>query len=191
LAAFFSSDRTAIPERLASKRKEYNMSNLIRVVEIPSTKVASFHIAESKTPEEDAMDELTVWARPLGILGNLHSHHVYGFNNPWGEEGELRGYEFWVTLPDDSEIDVSEICTKQFSGGRYAVVRLKGVSSIQAAWRSLKTWIDNSEDYTLGYPKDFNIGEAASLDLEEFLSDPSDASPDKLLMDYHMPIAAK
>ncbi len=104
-------------------------------------RVASFH-AISQTPEHDAWERLRAWAGPKGLLADLETNPVFGFNNPNPSPDRAEyGYELWlgigpqITPPAGSE-------AKEYPGGLYAVTtcRLRGEPDIGTAWRLLWDW---------------------------------------------------
>lgn len=74
--------------------------SFIRVTYLEPCRVASFHVTDSLTPEEEAHSLFLVWAESKGLLPEHRFIPLIGFNNPWGPLGEKRGYELWCVLDD-------------------------------------------------------------------------------------------
>jgi DNA gyrase inhibitor GyrI len=91
--------------------------------------VVSFQVKNSKIPEDDANQMLEAWGKPRGIFEDPTRFQIFGFNNPWGPEGELWGYELWVVIPDDFDPG-DDVLVKHFPGGKYAMATLLGVHNI-------------------------------------------------------------
>jgi len=117
----------------------------MKIVKLPKMRVVSFHVHESKTPEEVAFKLLEAWANPQGLFKKPAEHQVYGFNNPnpTKEKAEY-GYEFWITVSEEFTVAESQTI-KTFEGGLYAVMTCKGVKNIAPTWGELAKRIDNSD----------------------------------------------
>jgi len=161
----------------------------IKIVELPAARVVSFHAKDSTTPEEDAFQMLEAWGKPRGIFEDPTLFQIFGFNNPWGREGELRGYEFWVVIPDDYAPG-DDAVVKHFSGGKYSMATSVGVGNIGRAVSMLHDWVAKSDKYDLAYPPDFDPQKEPMLDLEQIVS-PPEVPADEFRMDYYVPIADK
>ncbi|MFC2083555.1 GyrI-like domain-containing protein [Bacteroidota bacterium] len=163
---------------------------IIKIVQLLPMRVVSFYQKNSETPEIDAWSKLKNWADPLGLLENPTKHQVYGFNNPIPlKETKLRGYEFWITIPDDFKVG-DEVITKNFIGGLYAVVRIKDVRNIGDVCIKLYQWIQNNENFQLGYPPDYDFENSPSLELEHHIV-PHVTEEKDILIDYYLPIIEK
>ncbi|MFC1587840.1 effector binding domain-containing protein [Planctomycetota bacterium] len=163
----------------------------VKFVELLPMQVVSFHVKESETPEEDAWKLLEAWAKPQMLFDNPSLHQVFGFNNPIPKEGDtLRGYEFWLTVPEGVSVNTEGVRTKQFAGGHYAVTAVKGVQNILAVCTKLYHWIKEHEKYKLGYPPGYDFENGPSLELEHNLN-PSAADPANMLLDYYLPVTEK
>ena len=152
----------------------------IRIVELQPMRVAVFH-AESTTPELDAWKKLSEWAKTKRFRAPSKKHRLFGFNNPdpSGDKPEY-GYEAWVALAG-AIIDTPgpEPVFKNFPGGRYAVLRVKGIPNVRSEWKRLVRWRKKS---------DYNHGRHQWL--EEHLTNP-DLPLDEIVLDLYLPIAKK
>jgi DNA gyrase inhibitor GyrI len=121
------------------------MSGLeVRIVRLAPLRVASVH-AFSASPEHDAWEKLMAWAKPKGLLEDLETHRIFGFNNPNPSPGSPNyGYEFWIVVGPEVAPD-GEAKIKEFAGGLYAVTRCKGVENIGETWKQLATWCEESK----------------------------------------------
>lgn len=165
-------------------------SGIIKIVQLPPMRVVSFHQKDSEAPELEAFSKLQQWANPLGLLENPTKHQVFGFNNPIPmPESTLRGYELWITIPEDFTVG-DEVVTKRFDGGLYAVVTIKGVENIGPVCAGFYQWIMENERYQLGYPPDYDYDTSPSLELEHHIT-PQVTGEKDILIDYYMPIAER
>ena len=123
-------------------------NKILKIIKLPSLKVVSFHVTDSTTPEIEAWGLLEKWAKKKGLLKNPEVHQIFGFNNPDPvKETNKYGYEFWITIPEDFEVE-DELTIKIFSGGLYAVMSCRGIMNIGPTWKNLIKTVDDSE-YTL------------------------------------------
>ncbi|MBY9001615.1 MAG: effector binding domain-containing protein [Candidatus Heimdallarchaeota archaeon] len=133
-----------------------------RIVKLPPMRVVSFH--EMGTflgdPETKAFSKLEAWAKPKGILNAIDKHQVYGFNNPnpkqiketgnfLVDEENPYGYEFWITIDDDFEVEKG-VTVKDELGGLFVVTKCIGVQNLGEAWKDLYNWIKESKKYKFG-----------------------------------------
>jgi DNA gyrase inhibitor GyrI len=120
----------------------------VRIVKLEPMRVASAH-AFGPSPEPEAMNKLTAWAEPKGLLAEPEKHRVFGFNNPDPSPGSPNyGYEFWIAVGPDMEAD-GDLEIKEFSGGLYAVTRCEvqgdAYEIIPATWQQLVAWREDSK----------------------------------------------
>ncbi len=152
--------------------------NEMKIVKLPKMRVVSFHVKESKTPEEEAFNLLKAWADPQGLFKKPAQHQVYGFNNPNPtKEKPAYGYEFWITVDEEFAVDESQT-VKTFEGGLYAVMTCKGVENISATWGELVKRIDDS---------DYNVSKNHQW-LEHHLT-PDVSDYNELLLELYAPIS--
>lgn len=151
----------------------------VRIVNLPPLHVASAH-AYGATPENDAWDKLVAWAEPRGLLKDIKTHRIFGFNNPNPSPGSPQyGYEFWIVVGPEIE-GGDGVTIKDFAGGLYAVTRceVKGdMEAIGRTWQQLVQWGQKSA-----------YQHAAHQWLEEHISGMAEKD---LVLDLYMPIAAK
>ena len=163
------------------------MDEIVKIVQLPRMRVASFHVKESAAPEEEAWAKLRSWAEPKGLLENPTLHQVFGRNNPIPlGEPRLRGYEFWITIPEAFSVE-DDVSVVDFPGGLYATMNSKGIEQMQANFKKLFDWVDSHEEYTFGYPEDYDYASQPSLDLEHHLV-PLVLGETLFLVDYYFPI---
>ncbi len=118
---------------------------ILKIVKLPELRVISFHVKDSESPEQEAWNMLENWAKPKGIFNQPDIHQIYGFNNPDPtKEQPLYGYEFWITINDDFEVD-DELQVKNFDGGLYAVMSCSGVENITPTWIKLVDRVSDSK----------------------------------------------
>ncbi|MHA2297456.1 MAG: effector binding domain-containing protein [Candidatus Hodarchaeales archaeon] len=127
-------------------------NNLLKVVKLPPTKVVSFQAIGKGlgVPEPLSWKKLEEWAKPKGLFDKPGQYQIFGFNNPCppviNEDTEY-GYEFWITIPDDFEVEKG-ITVKEFPGGLYGVMGCRGVQELGSTWAKLAKAIEKS-DYKL------------------------------------------
>ncbi len=154
----------------------------VRIINLPPLRVASVH-AYSTSPEHDAWTRLVDWAGPRGLLKDLQTHRIFGFNNPNPSPGSPQyGYEFWIVV--GPEIEGGDGATiKDFPGGLYAVTRCEVMGDgerITQTWQQLVKWGQKST-----YEHD-----PSHQWLEEHLSEVTPGI-ENLVMNLYMPVAIK
>ncbi len=168
-------------EEEESRRRAERFSNAyrrrkgmeVKIVELPSMRVASFR-AISESPEHEAAQKLASWAEGKGLLKDLEKNPVFGFNNPNPIEGKKEyGYEFWIKVDDGYEEE--GVLFKDIEGGRYAVTTSESLSIIGERWMQIIEWVKNSE---------YEFREAECLEKTHDFS----ASDDELVLDIYIPI---
>jgi DNA-binding transcriptional MerR regulator len=170
--------------QLNHKEMEMNQqpATEIRFVKLPAMRVASFH-GQGTAPESVALDKLAAWAEPQGLLDDLSSYRLFGFNNPSPAPEDIPGqaeygYEVWITVTPDVE-PLGEAALRSFTGGLYAVTRVQGVENIGAGWQRLQAWHEGS-----GY----EYGQQQWL--EEHLT-PVGGPLEELQLDLYFPLSEK
>jgi DNA gyrase inhibitor GyrI len=158
-----------------------------KVVQLPCFRAVSFHIKESATPEHDAWALLKAWAEPRGLFDDPTVHQIFGRNNPCPmEQRPLRGYEFWITIPDEYPLD-ADAAEVTFPGGLYAAVQSKGIPAMIQNYEKIFSWIEASKLYVPDYPEGYDFEHSPGLELELNLA-PQLEGEDALLMEVYVPI---
>ncbi len=146
-------------EKIYAKRKEKEIEDLfVEVVELEPMRVASVR-AFSESPENDAWEKLQAWAEPQGLLDDLITHPVFGFNNPNPSPGQKEyGYEFWIRMGANFKGE-GEIEAKDYDGGLFAVTTCRLWEEMHSefgkehgfleSWKKLMDWIILSEKYEM------------------------------------------
>ncbi len=115
----------------------------VRILTLPAMRVVSCH-GFGEGPEGLAHDKLKDWAERHHTWEQEPLPRVFGFNNPNPMPGNNQyGYEIWLTVPPEAE-EENGFPIKEFSGGKYAVLRVKNVENIPTAWQDLMTWVETS-----------------------------------------------
>ena len=127
----------------------------VRILDLPPAKVASIHCYNAEIPAEYKSNELlTDFVRKHDLIRRKPDIRHYGFNHPNGEkaDGSDHGYERWVTIPDDLQVD-EPFVEKLFAGGLYAAHRIP--MGRFEEWHWLIRWVENSPDFDIvwGPPK--------------------------------------
>ena len=128
-----------------------NRPENVRIVLLPPFTVASFHQI-GKNPEES--DELSDFIRESQLYEIKPDARFFGFNhpNPGVRDDGLYGYEQWVTIPDDEDIELSlppTLTKKHFDGGLYAALTIKFPEFHR--WNDLVRWVKVSDRYEANY----------------------------------------
>ncbi len=149
--------------------------NDIRVVQLKAMHVASVHVT-GPSPEMVVWQKLKEWATPKGLLGPGVKVRLFGFNNPDPEPGKQDyGYELWLVVGARVKPGAG-VQVKDFKGGKYATLRVKGAENIPGAWQQLLAWVKAGHQQLADHQP-----------LEEFVTLP-DVSPGDLTLDLCMPI---
>ena len=99
--------------------------------------------AVGRSPEQDAWDRLTAWARPAGLLDDPVAHAVFGFNNPSPTSTAAEyGYELWIAIDKTSQ-PPEPIGVKEFPGGLYAVASCP-LTEVPQRWKDLIRWVHST-----------------------------------------------
>ena len=144
-------------------KEKYSMSDLekasdvlnrpenVRIIHLPPYTVASFHQI-GKNPEES--DEISDFIRESHLYEIKPDARFFGFNhpNPGVRDDGLYGYEQWVTIPDDEDIELPlppTLTKKHFSGGLYAALTIKFPEFHR--WNDLVRWVNESDRFDANY----------------------------------------
>ena len=141
----------------------------VSIKELPPMKVASYRIVSS-TPESDAATYMMELMQTKKIkFDNLRK---FGVDIPVSEAYHskgLRGYEYWVCLPDNTKNLIG--ATLKFIPKRiYAVLRIElsdenPFNAITKGWLELNEWIETSEyEPALQDPNRFMLEEQIEID---------------------------
>lgn len=150
----------------------------VRIVYLPPAAVASIH-AIGGTPELDTDAMARQFIKKTRLDLHKPDFKYYGFNHPDGTkaDGSDHGYERWLTIPDDWEVEAPFV-KKQFPGGLYAAHTIP--MGAFEEWHWLWSWVENHEQIEM------ELGNAACMSglLEEHLNFKNlwslDISPDEM-----------
>ncbi|MHC5035793.1 MAG: GyrI-like domain-containing protein [Planctomycetota bacterium] len=161
--------------------------NFLKLTRLEPGKVASFHVKDSLTPEEEVFALFQKWAQGQGLLETHRFIPVLGFNHPWGEEGKPRGYEIWCFLDGLGEVDISGVTVKAFPGGLFAVTTIPGLHVLPKFAHQLRQAIEAHPRYEADYPKGYRLGVDPSPELEMVYT-PGARKFEDFVLDYFIPI---
>jgi len=138
-------------------------TNDFKVVTLPEMRVVSFHAMGEflGAPEPKAGAKIYAWAEPLGLYEKPEKHRVFGFNNPDPKyDKETKefiinkenpyGYEFWMTIDDDFEVD-DKVTVKTIPEGLFVTKKCMGVDDLGKTYKELVAWIKESNKYDFGH----------------------------------------
>ncbi len=116
---------------------------LVQIVTLKPMRMASAY-GFGDSPEEQAWQRISAWAKPKGFLGDKTAHPMYGFNNPNPSPASAHyGYEIWMKVEPGVEPS-GDIRIIEFMGGTYATTRCHAqgdpAKNIPAAWKALVGW---------------------------------------------------
>ena len=122
---------------------------LVRIVLLPPFTVASNHVI-GKEPEETVGEPMDKFIRESKLYEIKPDARYFGFNhpNPGVLEGDIHGYEVWVTIPDDMDVP-APLVKKHFDGGLYAALTIKFPDF--HLWQELEKWAYNNAQYEPNY----------------------------------------
>ncbi|MEC0170545.1 MerR family transcriptional regulator [Paenibacillus graminis] len=117
----------------------------VRIVYVAPASVASIHYVGG-SPEYDTGNELREFMIQTNLKEMKPDLRHFGFNHPNGvsPDGTDHGYERWVTIPDDMEVQ-EPFVKKKFPGGLYAAHMIPMGNFEEWGW--LMDWVTNSNDY--------------------------------------------
>ena len=150
--------------------------------DMPSMRVASFW-AFGESPEGDGEASIRAWAERRGLLSSKWKPRIFGCDYP-AFFARHRGYEYWLTIPEDFVFEADDICVdKTLPGGMYALISFEFaivdmgdfISRLFGAMESFASWCRES-----GY------GFAFHQYLEEML--PAEAGSGMQRMNCYFPI---
>lgn len=121
----------------------------IKIVMLPPLTVAS-HCCIGKEPEEMCGKVITEFVRKSRLYEIKPDARMFGFNHPHPGvlEGDLYGYEFWVSVPEDMELP-APLVKKHFDGGLYAAMTIS-FSEFQR-WEDLYKWVEGNDKYEVDW----------------------------------------
>lgn len=117
----------------------------VRIVYVAPASVASIHYVGG-SPEYDTGNELREFMIQTNLKEMKPDLRHFGFNHPNGvsPDGTDHGYERWVTIPDDMEVQ-EPFVKKKFPGGLYAAHMIPMGNFEEWGW--LMDWVTNNNDY--------------------------------------------
>ncbi len=147
-------------EDVKKKIEEAKVKN-VRIIHIPPMTVASSHCKPCKEPERIAKDKLSEFVQSSDLCIKKPDFRVFGFDNPGQDDSGSHGYEFWVTIPDDMEVE-EPLTKKTFEGGLYAAHSIKMGDFHE--WKLFVEWMKASDEYD--YDRREPLGMDGSLEEE-------------------------
>jgi DNA-binding transcriptional MerR regulator len=121
----------------------------VRIVYLPPATVASIHCV-GNNPEIESGKLLHQFIKETKLSEVKLDFRHYGFNNPNGNmpDGSDHGYERWVTIPSDFEVNPPFV-KKYFEGGLYCAHTI--LMGNFDEWFKLLDWIQNHNQYELNF----------------------------------------
>lgn len=138
----------------------------VRIINLPPFTVAAYRSLGSMA-EVDSMGPVREWVERVRLFERYPQARHFGFNHPNGKEPDQsdHGYERWITVPDDFEVE-PPFMKKSFPGGLYAAHMIP--MGAFEEWQWLLEWALNSDRYEPAMLQDH--GECMQGLLEEHLN---------------------
>jgi DNA-binding transcriptional MerR regulator len=139
-------EKTAEDLEQASEKLNKLTDRDVRIVYLPPTTVAAaYAVGCEPGPELVTDDMIQKFIKDTNLESIYPASRHYGFNNPDEPvHGEGHGYERYITIPDDMEVQLP-LTKKYFKGGVYAGVTIP--MGDWDVWMKLHEWVCNSERY--------------------------------------------
>lgn len=117
----------------------------VRILHLPPCTVASYQFI-GENPEETVGDVVSEFVQKSRLYEKKPDARMFGFNhpNPGVLENGIHGYEVWVTIPEDMEVE-APMEKKKFAGGLYAVLTIP-FPEFQL-WENLLRWGNENPDF--------------------------------------------
>lgn len=126
--------------------KVLNKTKDIRVIYIPPIIVAASHYI-GDNPEDNANKIMSDFIKNVDLVNIKPDFRVFGFDNPSPRnQGDVYGYEFWVTIPENLEIK-EPLEKKRFQGGLYFAHCIKMGDFHE--WKQFFQYAQNSDEYEI------------------------------------------
>lgn len=154
IASALTLPKTTIKENanmadLNKSEEVLNKSLNVRILHLPPYTVASYQYI-GKNPEEQVGEVVSKFVQESKLYEKKPDARMFGFNhpNPGILEGDIYGYEDWVTIPEDMQLP-EPMVKKRFEGGLYAVLTIH-FPEFQF-WENLTQWVDENPDFEANY----------------------------------------
>lgn len=174
-------------EELKAAEQKKAMSD-VRIVHLPAATVAAAHFI-GDDPEDQAGKMISDFVRENRVWEKHPGLRLYGFNhpNPKDETG-FHGYEFWVTIPEDMEVQ-PPLQKKHFPGGTYCAHMIQMGNFHEWAW--LNEWLINSDEYDYcgsGDPENMYGSLEEHLNYHDHIRQTSSGEPETTQLDLLIPV---
>lgn len=179
--------RQTMQEELKAAEQKKAMSD-VRIVHLPAATVAAAHFI-GDDPEDQAGKMISDFVRENRVWEKHPGLRLYGFNhpNPKDETG-FHGYEFWVTIPEDMEVQ-PPLQKKHFPGGTYCAHMIQMGNFHEWAW--LNEWLINSDEYDYcgsGDPENMYGSLEEHLNYHDHIRQTSSGEPETTQLDLLIPV---
>ena len=122
------------------KKVSDKMPDDVRIVNLPPMTVAAIR-HKGEAPEKTTFEAIQSFIQEHNLLHGKADLRHFGFDSPLGSDEDEHGYERWVTIPEDLEVQ-EPFEKKIFQGGSY------GAHTINMGdfeeWRILEKWVMNN-----------------------------------------------
>ena len=152
-------------EEINNANKTLSKMKDVRIIYLPPMTVVSSQYT-GPNPEDTAQKQIDEFIESVRLTKIKPDFRMIGFNNPSPQENvEYYGYEFWVTIPED--INVQEPLTKKkFDGGLYAAHCIKMGDFHE--WEDFYNWAKDNPEYEIDEREPYGMGGCLEEHLNAF-----------------------
>lgn len=156
---FRNSNQQYCFERIDLMDKYFDIQDKELLEKYPDIKVlkelepmrVAYYCYYGRNPEDNAYSVIKKWLKKSNV--NTGNMRIFGYNNPSPsrKDQEEYGYEYCVTIDDNTIVDDEKVKVKILEGGLYAVVGVKRNhngdigSEIAKAWKRFEKWLNDSK----------------------------------------------
>lgn len=139
-------------ERMSARMNQFGKDNSpgdVRIVKLPKMTFACYCVPLSKTPEDDCWKVINKFIKENN-LDQQNGFRHFGFNNPDPTEAQSEyGYEMWVAVPPEMEIN-EPLKKKTFEGGLFGALPTH-MGIIWERYQVLRQWIASNDKYEMDW----------------------------------------
>lgn len=140
---------------LNNKKEQLGRKMDIRILYLAPATVAACHYM-GDNPEENAEKILARFIKESNLTALKPDFRMYGFNNPSPtKETDQYGYEFFVTIPENLNVE-APLMKKEFAGGLYAAHCIKMGDFHE--WELFSEQMKASKEYEIEWREPHGMG---------------------------------
>ena len=181
-------ERRKIMENLKQADRAPRKLKDVRIVHLPESDVAAARFV-GDDPENRAGEMISDFVRKEKLWEKHPGLRLYGFNHPSPtDETGFHGYEFWITVPEGTEVP-PPLEKKRFAGGTYAAHMIP-MGNFEE-WEWLYEWVLNSDEYEYagnGSPENMFDNLEEHLNYHDHVLETPDGEPQTAQLDLLIPV---